>query len=143
MPRRVGALVITHGRLAMELVSAAKQIVGETPHLQAISIDWDADVASARGAIEEVLKTMDTGSGVLIFTDMFGGTPTNISLTFLEPGHLEIITGVNLPMLIKFLNLREEDGITAVVERIKEKGQKSIQVASEFLGQDLAPRQEK
>jgi len=129
----VGALVVTHGNLARELVSAAKKIVGEAPRLQAVVIDWDDDVGLARKAIESSLQGMDTGDGVLIFTDMFGGTPTNISLTFLESGHIEIVTGINLPMLIKFLNLRSTTDLESVVEQICQKGRRSIQVASQLL----------
>ena len=130
----VGALVVTHGNLAMELVNAAKKIVGEAPRLQAVVIDWDADVSLARATIQKSLQQVDAGHGVLIFTDMFGGTPTNISLTFLEPGRAEIVTGINLPMLIKFLNLRAEEDLAGVVEQICMKGRRSIQVASELLG---------
>ena len=97
-------------------------------------IDWDDDVSLARATIQNSLQKVDDGHGVLIFTDMFGGTPTNISLTFLEPGRTEIVTGINLPMLIKFLNLRTEEDLAAVVEQICQKGRRSIQVASELLG---------
>jgi PTS system mannose-specific IIA component len=139
----VGALVVTHGNLAQELVQAAKKIVGEASSLLAVSIDWDDDVAQAQDAIGGALKQVDQGSGVLILTDMFGGTPTNISLTFLEPGRVEIITGINLPMLIKFLNLREQLELDGVAEQLKAKGQRSIQVASELLGDRLArPRKD-
>ena len=130
----VGALVVTHGNLALELVKAAKKIVGEAPRLQAVVIDWDTDVSQARATIQESMQKVDTGHGVLIFTDMFGGTPTNISLTFLEPGRAEIVTGINLPMLIKFLNLRAGEDLAGVVEQICVKGRRSIQVASELLG---------
>jgi PTS system mannose-specific IIA component len=135
----VGALVVTHGNLARELVSAAKKIVGEAGQLQAVAIDWDDDVNTARETIHQALKGVDEGGGVLIFTDMFGGTPTNISLTFLEPGRVEVVTGINLPMLIKFLNLRGEADLRVVVDRILEKGQRSIQAASELLGQGVRP----
>jgi PTS system mannose-specific IIA component len=139
----IGALVVTHGNLAQELVQAAKKIVGEASSLMAVSIDWDDDVAQAQDAIGEALRQVEQGSGVLILTDMFGGTPTNISLTFLEPGRVEIITGINLPMLIKFLNLREQLGLAGVAEQLKAKGQRSIQVASELLGDRLArPRKD-
>ena len=130
----VGALVVTHGNLALELVRAAKKIVGEAPRLLAVVIDWDTDVSLARSAIQESIKKVDSGHGVLIFTDMFGGTPTNISLTFLEPGRAEIVTGINLPMLIKFLNLRSEEDLAGVVEQVCVKGRRSIQVASGLLG---------
>jgi PTS system mannose-specific IIA component len=133
----VGALVVTHGNLARELVSAAKKIVGDAPRLQAVVIDWDDDVGMARAAIESSLSGVDTGEGVLIFTDMFGGTPTNISLTFLDSGQIEIVTGINLPMLIKFLNLRSTTKLEDVVEQICQKGRRSIQVASQLLDRKL------
>ena len=97
----IGILVVTHGKLATELVNAAKMIVGELENVQAISIGWNDDVNEARERIRSAIKKIDFGHGVLILTDMFGGTPTNISLTFLEKGRTEIITGVNLPMIIK------------------------------------------
>jgi PTS system mannose-specific IIA component len=130
----IGALVVTHGNLARELVQAAKKIVGEANRLQPVVIDWDDEVGRAREIIAERLKQVDSGDGVLIFTDMFGGTPTNISLTFLDPGRVEVITGINLPMLIKFLNLKDQGALERVVALICDKGQSSIQVASGLLG---------
>ena len=127
----VGILVVTHGYLARELVQAATRIVGEVRELRALSIDWDDEVAAAENAIHEAVKKIDQGHGVLILTDMFGGTPTNISLSFLKEGAVEIITGVNLPMLIKFCNLRERNDLRSVADRIKEQGQKSIYIASD------------
>ena len=127
----VGVLVVTHGNLARELVQAASRIVGEVKEIQAVAIDWDDEVSAAGNAIRGAIKGMDQGQGVLILTDMFGGTPTNISLSFLKEGRVEIITGVNLPMLIKFSNLRERDDLRAVAENIKDQGQKSIYIASD------------
>jgi PTS system mannose-specific IIA component len=127
----VGVLVVTHGNLARELVQAARRIVGEVKELQAVAIDWDDDVALAGKIIGQAIHEMDTGQGVLILTDMFGGTPTNISLSFLKEGAVEIITGVNLPMLIKFCNLRDRDHLAAVAAAIKEQGQRSITVAGD------------
>jgi PTS system mannose-specific IIA component len=127
----VGVLVVTHGNLALELVQAARRIVGPREELQALAIDWDDEVSTAGEAIAEAIRRMDRGRGVLILTDMFGGTPTNISLSFLKEGQVEIITGVNLPMLIKFCNLRERDDLRAVARNIREQGQKSIYIASD------------
>lgn len=127
----VGVLVVTHGNLARELVLAARRIVGEVKELQAVAIDWDDDVALAGKTIGQAIREMDRGQGVLILTDMFGGTPTNISLSFLKEGKVEIITGVNLPMLIKFCNLRERGSLAAVAAAIKEQGQKSITIAGD------------
>lgn len=129
----VGLLVITHGALAEELVAAARRIVGETRHVEAIAIGWDEDVVHARKTIEDAIRRNDEGQGILILTDMFGGTPTNLSLTFLQPGKVEIVTGVNLPMVIKFTNLREVEQLEEVAAKLREQGRKAIQAASEVL----------
>jgi mannose PTS system EIIA component len=127
----VGVLVVTHGCLATELVKAARRIVGDVEEIQAVVIDWDDDVTVAGGAVREAIKKLDRGKGVLVLTDMFGGTPTNISLSFLHEGKVEIITGVNLPMLIKFCNLKERGDLHTVAESVKEQGQKGIYIASD------------
>ena len=129
----VGLLVVTHGRLAEELVAAAKKIVGEVPRVEAIAIGWDEDVAKASRAIEEAIKRSDEGQGVLVLTDMFGGTPTNLSLTFHKPGRVEIVTGVNLPMVIKFTNLRGVDTLEEVAAKIRDQGRRAIHSAHEVL----------
>jgi len=129
----VSVLVVTHGNLAEELVKAARQIVGEVGRLAYLAIGWDDDVATARQKIEEAVRAADDGEGVAILTDMFGGTPTNISLSLLEKERVEIVTGVNLPMLIKYTNLREPLGLKEVAARLSEQGRRSIQVASELL----------
>jgi PTS system mannose-specific IIA component len=128
-----GLLVVTHGRVAEELVKAAKIIVGPLDALEAVSIGWDDDVASARARIQEAIQRVGHGTGALILTDMFGGTPTNIALSLLEPGKVEVITGVNLPMLIKFTNLRDEIVFAEIARRIAEQGRRAIHVASELL----------
>lgn len=130
----VGVLVVTHGGVASELVKAVRRIVGHVDNLQSVSIGWDDDAEKARRQIQEEIDKADTGKGVLILTDMFGGTPTNLSLSFLQRGKVEIITGVNLPMLIKFYNLKTRDDIRDVAQKIKEQGQKSIYVATDVLG---------
>ena len=126
----IGILVVTHGKLAAELVAVAKMIVGALDNVEAISIGWNDDVAQAREAIRGAIKQLDTGQGVLILTDMFGGTPTNLSLTFLEKGRTEIVTGVNLPMLIKLAGVKE-GSLAEIAQRLRQQGQKSIYVASE------------
>jgi PTS system mannose-specific IIA component len=130
----VGVLVVTHGGVASELVKAVQRIVGSVDNLQSVSIGWDDEVEKARREIEESIRKVDRGEGVLILTDMFGGTPTNLSLSFLQQGRVEIITGVNLPMLIKFYNLKNKSDIKEVAQRVKEQGQKSIYVATDVLG---------
>jgi PTS system mannose-specific IIA component len=127
----IGIVVVTHGRLAEELVNAARTIVEEIPAIAAVSIGWSDDVQAARAAIEGALQ--DVGGGeALILTDMFGGTPTNVSLPFLSP-RVEIVTGVNLPMLIKASSLRE-GALLEVARVVREQGKGAIYVASETLG---------
>lgn len=129
----VGLLVVTHGKLAEELVAAAKRIVGEVSRVEAIAIGWDEDVSLASRSIEDAIKRNDEGQGILILTDMFGGTPTNLSLTFHKPGRVEIVTGVNLPMIIKFTNLRGAEPLEEVAAKIRDQGRKAIHAASEVL----------
>jgi PTS system mannose-specific IIA component len=126
----IGIVVVTHGRVAEELVNAARTIVGDIPAITAVSIGWSDDPAEANAAIEKGLE--DVGSGeALILTDMFGGTPTNLSLPYLS-SEIEIITGVNLPMIIKATALRE--GVLPHVAReIRDQGKNAIYVASEVL----------
>jgi len=127
----IGIVVVTHGRLAEELVNAARTIVGEIPAIAAVSIGWTDDMTDARTAIEKALAEVG-GGDVLVLTDMFGGTPTNVSLPFLSP-RVEIVTGVNLPMLIKLVSLREGD-LLEVARAIRDQGKGAIHVASEILG---------
>ncbi len=130
----VGAVIVTHGHLARELLDATERIVGRTEGIAAVSIDWDDDVAVARQQIQETIETVNSGGGVLIFTDMFGGTPTNVSLAFLEQDEVEIITGVNLPMLIKLTSLQNaSESLLGIAQQVRERGQKSVYVASEIL----------
>jgi PTS system mannose-specific IIA component len=126
----IGIVVVTHGALAGELVNATRTIVGDIPAIAAVSIGWTDDMGSAREAIERAMAEVG-GGDVLILTDMFGGTPTNVSLPFLSP-KVEIVTGVNLPMLIKLTSLREGD-LGEVARVIREQGKGAIYVASEIL----------
>ena len=126
----IGIVVVTHGQLAAELVNAARQIVGEIPRIAAVSIGWADDMNAAREAIEGALGEVGA-EGALVLTDMFGGTPTNVMLPFLSE-RVEIVTGVNLPMLIKLTSLREGD-LLEVARVIREQGKGAIYVASEVL----------
>ena len=126
----IGIVVVTHGAVAGELVNAARTIVGEIAAIAAVSMGWADDMGVAREAIEKAIA--DVGGGeVLILTDMFGGTPTNVSLPFLSP-QVEIVTGVNLPMIIKLTSLREGD-LIEVARVIRDQGKGAIYVASEIL----------
>jgi len=126
----IGIVVVSHGQVAGELVNAARNIVGEVPAIAAVSIGWADDMAASRERIGQALGEVG-GGDVLILTDMFGGTPTNVSLPFLSP-RVEIVTGVNLPMLIKLSTLREGD-LMEVARVIREQGKGAIYVASEVL----------
>jgi mannose PTS system EIIA component len=130
----IGALIVTHGNLANELLSAARKIESTDVVIEAVPLEWTESVDDAREKIRIALDRVGTDGGVIIFTDMFGGTPSNISLSFLEKDRVEIITGVNLPMLVKFATL-QQDGkdLTSVAHTISEKGSKAIRVASELL----------
>lgn len=123
-------MVVTHGALAGELVNATRTIVGDIPAIAAVSIGWTDDMTAAREAIEKALAEVG-GADVLLLTDMFGGTPTNVSLPFLSP-HVEIVTGVNLPMLIKLTSMREGE-LGEVARVIRDQGKDAIYVASEIL----------
>ena len=129
----IGVLVVTHGQLAIELVKAAEMIVGPLPRFVAVSIGWHDDVTTARDAIAQAIERVQGPSGVLILTDMFGGTPSNIGLTFLEKNRVEIITGVNLPMLIKLAGLQTSSDLLAVAREMRENGRNAIWVASDLL----------
>jgi len=134
----VGVVVVTHGQLATELLNAAQMIVGELPRFTAVSIGWHDDVDVARRALEQAIKSVDHSQGVLLLTDMFGGTPSNIGLTFLEAGRLEVVTGVNLPMLIKLARAPEASDIGALAREMCEHGRTAIRVASDLLRGDVA-----
>jgi PTS system mannose-specific IIA component len=130
----IGALIVTHGNLANELLNAARKIESTDVVIEAVPLEWTDSVDEAREKIRGALDRIGTDGGVIIFTDMFGGTPSNISLSFLEKDRVEIITGVNLPMVVKFATL-QQDGkdLTSVAHTISEKGSKAIRVASELL----------
>ncbi|MBA3269828.1 MAG: PTS sugar transporter subunit IIA [Acidobacteria bacterium] len=129
----IGVVVVTHGQLAIELVNAAETIVGDLPTFAAVSIGWHEDVQDARNDIASAIARVQGPEGVLIATDMFGGTPSNLGITFLEDDKVEVVTGVNLPMLIKAANLREQQNLTEVARSLREHGRNAIWVASDLL----------
>ena len=129
-----GALIVTHGNLAYELLNAARQIEADVSGMEAVPLEWNDTVDEAREKIAAALERLGPERGVIIFTDMFGGTPSNISLSFLEQGRVEIVTGVNLPMVVKFANVKEEaKDVATLAHVISEKGSKAIRVASDLL----------
>jgi mannose PTS system EIIA component len=129
----IGALVVTHGHLGQELVAAAEMIVGEVSHIQAVSIGWHDDVNDARKDIEKRIAEVENGQGVLILTDMFGGTPSNIAFSLHEPGRIDVVTGVNLPMIIKIAGQKEGDTLDSLARVVRDQGRSSIAMASDFL----------
>ncbi len=129
----IGGIIVSHGKLAEELLNALTIILGETVNIEAISIGWYDDVEASKKKINDSLKKVDQKSGVLIFTDMFGGTPSNLSFSFLKDDKVEIITGVNLPMLIKFASLQRSNSLQEVAKKVVEQGQKNIHLASALL----------
>lgn len=124
---------MTHGQLATELVNAAEMIVGDLPQFTAVSIGWHDDVNDAREEIAQAIQRVRTDGGVLLLTDMFGGTPSNLAITFLQIDDVEVITGVNLPMLIKLAGLRSASDLLGVAREMREHGRNAIWVASDLL----------
>ena len=129
----IGVVVVTHGQLATELLNAAETIVGDLPRFAAVSIGWHEDTEDARTEIEQAIARVEEGTGVLILTDMFGGTASNLAMSFLSQGNVEVITGVNLPMLIKLANLPEQSDLLASARDMREHGRHAIWVASDLL----------
>jgi PTS system mannose-specific IIA component len=129
----IGVVVVTHGQLAIELLNSAEMIVGDLPQFTAISIGWHDEVNDAREDIAQAIERVRGDAGVLILTDMFGGTPSNLGMTFLEKDRLEVITGVNLPMLIKLASLVESRDLLAAARELREYGRNAIWVASDLL----------
>lgn len=129
----VGVLVVAHYRLGEELLQAARLIVPQAHRFRCVAIEPKQSVDEMRNAIAGELAEVDKGEGVLILTDMFGGTPSNISLSFMEEHGVEVVTGLNLPMLIKLATLREEKSLDELARFIAGYGQRNISVASEIL----------
>ncbi len=129
----IGVLIITHGNLGNELIKAAELIKGPLNDILHVSIDQTKDVEEIKKEISNAIKKLDKGKGVLILTDLFGGTPSNISLSFMKEGKVEVLTGVNLPMLLKLSELKEDMNLRELARFIKEYGQKNISLASEIL----------
>ena len=136
----IGVVVVTHGQLATELVNAAETIVGDLPNFFAVSIGWHEDVQDAREVIATAIEKVRQPGGVLLATDMFGGTPSNLGLTFLELDKVEIVTGVNLPMLIKAASLKDAGSLTEIARMLREHGRNAIWVASDLLTSSEQPK---
>jgi PTS system mannose-specific IIA component len=135
----VGVVVATHGKLAEELLRTAEGIVGRVAQAAAVTLDARISMEEARSRLGQAIAGVETGDGVLVLTDMFGGTPSNLALTFLE-ARVEVVTGVNLPMVLKLSTLRDEQKpLAALAEAIASYGQKNITLASELLRARIRP----
>ena len=131
--KKVGGVIISHGQLATELLAAAEAVVGDLGQIRAVSIGWHDDVEAARSEIERAIAEVARGAGVLLLTDMFGGTPTNIAAMFLKEGDVEIVTGVNLPMVIKLASLTKEISLGELAREVEEQGKDAITRAGMLL----------
>lgn len=130
---KIGGVIVSHGQLANELLAAAETVIGEIGHVTAVSIGWHDDVDMARSEVERAIKSVSKGSGVVVMTDMFGGTPTNIAAMFIAPGEVELITGVNLPMVVKLASNTKEISLEELAREIEEQGKNSIYRTSALL----------
>lgn len=131
----IGVLIVTHYELGEQMLQALRSIIPNAPEFLAVSVSPDQSVDEMRGAISNKLKEADAGHGVLILTDMFGGTPSNIALSFLNERRVEVVTGMNLPMLIKLATLRNEKSLEDLASFIKDYGQRNISVASTLVAE--------
>ena len=129
----IGVVLVTHGRLAVEFVAALEHVVGPQRNMTAICIGPDDDMERRRQEIVESVAQADEGDGVVLLTDMFGGTPSNLAISVLDQGRVEVIAGVNLPMLIKLASLRDSEGLATAVTQAQQAGRKYINVASQLL----------
>ena len=134
----IGVLITTHGNLGSELIKAAELIRGALKGIVHVSVDQTKGVEYLKKEISTAIKKLDQGSGVLILTDLFGGTPSNLSLSFLKEGKVEVITGVNLPMLLKLPDIREGMSLKEFAQYIKDYGIKNISLASEILSKKVS-----
>lgn len=131
----IGIILVTHGRLAEEFVAAMEHVVGEQQDVATICIGPNDDMEQRRGDIARAIATVDSGAGAIMLTDLFGGTPSNLAISLLEPGKTEVIAGINLPMLIRLAGARKEMPLDKAAEAAREAGRTYITIASEFLGQ--------
>ena len=134
----IGIVLVTHGRLAEEFLWAAEHVVGKQTHAEAICIAPDDDIEQRRAEIEAAVSRVDQGKGVVLLTDMFGGTPSNLAISLMGKPGIEVVAGVNLPMLIKLATLRNGMNVHDAVNAAQEAGRKYINVASNLLAKQTA-----
>jgi len=131
--KKIGGVIVSHGQVASELLAAAETVVGNLSHIMAVSIGWHDDVEIAKDEISRAINKVSEGVGVLLLTDMFGGTPTNISAMFFKENEVEIVTGVNLPMVIKLASQNKEISLIELAKDVEEQGKQAIHRTSELL----------
>ena len=134
----IGLVLVTHGRLADEFVTAMEHVVGKQERVRTVAIGPEDDMERRRADIARAIGEVDAGRGVILLTDLFGGTPSNLAISLMERGRVEVIAGINLPMLIRLESARKAMGVTAAVAAAREAGRKYISVASEVLGEAAA-----
>ncbi len=134
----IGLVLVTHGQLALEFVTAMEHVVGPQQAVKSICIGPDDDMESRRKDIAEAIAAVEQGKGVIVLTDLFGGTPSNLAISLMEIGRVEVIAGVNLPMLIRLESARQRMNVVDAVAAAREAGRKYISVASEVLGEQAA-----
>ncbi|MEK9751832.1 MAG: PTS sugar transporter subunit IIA [Rhodospirillaceae bacterium] len=132
----IGMVLVTHGRLADELIAALEHVVGPQENVAAVCIGPDDDMEERRAEILASTNKMDSGDGVVLLTDMFGGTPSNLAISVMDNANVEVIAGVNLPMLIKLASVRDQQPLAEAVAAAQEAGRKYINIASQLLAQD-------
>ena len=130
----IGLVLVTHGNLALEFISAMQHVVGKQEQIAAVCIGPEDDMEVRRAEILKKVKEVDSGSGTILLTDMFGGSPSNLAISIMDQAKVEIIAGINLPMLIKIASLRKEKTLKETVEGAQEAGKKYINIASQLLG---------
>ena len=132
----IGMILVTHGKLAEEFVHAMQHVVGRQEAVATVCIGPNDDMERRRKEISDAVKTVDSGSGVVILTDLFGGTPSNLAISLMKAGHVEVIAGINLPMLIRLAKARNSMSVKDAAKAARDAGRNYITIASEFLGQD-------
>jgi PTS system mannose-specific IIA component len=135
----IGMILVTHGDLAKHFVDAMQHVVGNQEGVSSVCIGPNDDIEKRRKEISAAIKSVDRGKGVIVLTDLFGGTPSNLAISLLERGNVEVIAGINLPMLIRLAGARKTMSVTEAVSAAKQAGRNYITVASEFLGDDAKP----
>ncbi len=132
----IGLILVTHGRLADEFVNAMEHVVGTQDDIVTVCIGPHDDMEARRAEIADAIERVDSGKGVILLTDLFGGTPSNLAISLLEKGRTEVIAGINLPMLIRLAGARKELDLSGAASAARDAGRTYITMASEFLGQD-------